>query len=185
MAKRRYNAQMKIQQAGGHLDQMLRQTRAHHVQLSAMADVKANGLMTMAALMMTLSVPYLANDHYQEAVAVLLVFGLLTIMLATFAVMPGIQLPSGSHAHPEKRGANFNLLFFGDFTQLTLDEYKAEMEIVMNDASRAYETQVQEIYVLGKYLAARKYRLLRSAYLSFLTGLLSAIAVLVFVSVRG
>lgn len=176
---------MKIQQAGAHLDQMLRQTRAHHVQLSAMADVKANGLMTMSALIMTLSVPYLANDHYQEAVAVLLVFGLLTIMLATFAVMPGIQIPTGSHAHPEKRGANFNLLFFGDFTQLTLDDYKTEMEAVMNDASQAYEVQVQEIYVLGKYLSARKYRLLRSAYLSFLIGLLSAIAVLVFVSVRG
>lgn len=30
---------MKINNPGGHLDQMLRQTRAHHVQLSSMADI--------------------------------------------------------------------------------------------------------------------------------------------------
>jgi hypothetical protein len=62
---------MKIQQASGHIDQLVRQTRAHHVQLSAMADVKANALMTMSAVMMTLSVPYLANALFRPAVIVL------------------------------------------------------------------------------------------------------------------
>src|SRR5690606_5988176 len=48
---------MKINQPGGHLDQMMRQTRSHHVQLSSMADMKANFLLTMSAVVITLCAP--------------------------------------------------------------------------------------------------------------------------------
>ena len=177
----RYDGAMKIQQAGGHIDQLIRQTRAHHVQLSAMADVKANTLMTMSAVMMTLSVPYLANDAFRPAVVVLFGFGVLTIILAMCAVLPGISRRGQKAADPKAPAAGFNLLFFGDFVRLSLEEYKVEMEAVMNDPSRTYEVQVQEIYVLGKYLASRKYRLLRCAYLSFISGIAASGAALAYV----
>ena len=45
------------------------------------------------------------------------------------------------------------------------------MEEMMNDASRAYEAQVREVYLLGTFLAVRKYRFLRLAYLAFIAGL--------------
>ena len=73
---------MKIQHAGSHLDHMLRQTRMHHVQLSLMADLKANALMTMAAVMLTFSAPFLIRPQFQAAVVVLMCFCLLTILLA-------------------------------------------------------------------------------------------------------
>ncbi len=41
----------------------------------------------------------------------------------------------------------------------------------MNDASRAYEAQVREVYLLGTFLAVKKYRFLRLAYLAFIAGL--------------
>nr|MBA2432224.1 hypothetical protein [Chthoniobacterales bacterium] len=83
---------MKVQQAGGHLDQMMRQTRAHHVQLSVMADMKANGLMTIAALMLTFSAPFIVREEFRFAVLALMISCLATIVLAVFAVMPGIPL---------------------------------------------------------------------------------------------
>jgi ABC-type spermidine/putrescine transport system permease subunit II len=50
----------------------------------------------------------------------------------------------------------------------------------MNDSSKTYQAQVREIYTLGMYLAAKKYRLLRCAYLTFIIGLFaSSIALLV------
>jgi hypothetical protein len=52
---------MKIQQPGAHYDHMLRQTRIHHVQLSSMADIKANMLLTMSSLVVTLCVPATMN----------------------------------------------------------------------------------------------------------------------------
>ena len=176
---------MKIQQAAGHIDQLVRQTRAHHVQLSAMADVKANALMTMSAVMMTLSVPYLTDAVFRPAVIVLFGFGVLTIILATCAVLPGISRRRQTTNVTKELPAGFNLLFFGDFVQLTLEQYKAEMETVMNDPGRTYEAQVQEIYVLGKYLANRKYRLLRLAYLSFIGGIVASGAALAYVIFRG
>ena len=169
---------MKIQQAGSHLDHMLRQTRMHHVQLSVMADLKANALMTIAAVMLTFSAPFIVREHFRAAVIVLMCFCLLTILLATFAVMPGTPLRSRkeSPADFEKRG--FNLLFFGSFICLDYEQFEAAMEEMMNDPSKTYQAQVREIYTLGTYLAEKKYRLLRCAYLAFVTGLLASGAAL-------
>jgi hypothetical protein len=47
---------MEVKQPAGHIDQMLRQTRAHHVQLSQMADSKANMIMTVGSLLVPLSI---------------------------------------------------------------------------------------------------------------------------------
>jgi hypothetical protein len=44
---------MEITQHGSHLDHMLNQTRLHHAQISAMADIKANILMTIYAVVIT------------------------------------------------------------------------------------------------------------------------------------
>ena len=53
----------------------------------------------------------------------------------------------------------------------------------MNDPSRTYEAQVREIYLLGCFLAEKKYRYLRFAYLSFLTGLFASGTVLIIANV--
>ena len=45
------------------------------------------------------------------------------------------------------------------------------MEKVMNDHGEAYKTQIKEIYLMGQYLAREKYRFVRLAYVSFITGM--------------
>jgi hypothetical protein len=45
------------------------------------------------------------------------------------------------------------------------------MEAVMNDPSRTYEVEVRETYLLGVFLARKKYRFVRLAYLAFIAGL--------------
>lgn len=162
---------MKIQQAGSHLDHMLRQTRIHHVQLSTMADLKANGLTTISAIMLTFSAPFVVREQFRFAVIALMISCLLTIVLATFAVMPG--KPQRSVPTPEQNADNpkFNLLFFGSFAAMNYQQFAAAMEEVLNDPGKTYEVQVREIYTLGVFLAVKKYRFLRSAYLAFVAGL--------------
>lgn len=58
---------MEIRQPAGHLDQMVRQTRAHHVQLSAMADAKANMMLTISAIVGPLSIRYLQDPEFFAA----------------------------------------------------------------------------------------------------------------------
>jgi hypothetical protein len=45
---------MEIRQPAVHLDHMIRQTRAHHVQLSSMADMKANMMLTYLSVSWTI-----------------------------------------------------------------------------------------------------------------------------------
>lgn len=169
---------MKIQQAGSHLDHMLRQTRIHHVQLSMMADVKANGLMTIAAITLTFSAPFIVREQFRFAVIALMISSLLTIVLAIFAVMPGTPLRIKKTARPDVRHPKFNLLFFGSFVAMEYEQFAAAMEEMMNDPSKTYEAQVREIYTLGVFLAVKKYRFLRFAYLVFGIGLFTSVLLL-------
>jgi Pycsar effector protein len=40
----------------------------------------------------------------------------------------------------------------------------------MNDPSLTYEVQIKELYTLGMFLAKKKYRFLRLAYIAFIFG---------------
>jgi hypothetical protein len=164
------NTTFKIEKPGSHLDQLLRVSQAHLVQLSSMADTKANMLLTMSSVVMTLTLPQLIKDAHLWPLIILVAFCLLTIALATYAVMP--KMPFRAQAvPPDIHSQSFNLLFFGDFTRLTQAEFESAMQNVMSDHSHTYGTQVRELYLLGKFLAEKKYRFLRLAYLSFITGL--------------
>ncbi len=165
---------MNITQPGAHLDQMLRQTRWHHVQLSSMADVKANMLLTVSSLVITFSVRYLTEPHNKWAALTLILFCLLTVLLSAYTVMPKLVLSRRPGPRPDPASSAFNLLFFGDFNRLSYPEFEQAMERVMNDHSLAYEAQVREVYLLGVFLAHKKYRFIRLAYLSFILGLLSS-----------
>ena len=167
--------------SSGHLDHMLRQTREHHVKLSAMADTKANMLLTASGLIITLSVRYLFDERLWVPAMVMMVFCALTIVLAIYAVMPKVNLHLRRRLAPDLRASTSNPLFFGDFVHLEYPEYLAAMEEVMADAYHTYEAQVREVYTLGRFLATRKYRYLRWAYLAFLAGVISSGAALAIV----
>jgi len=169
---------MKINQPGNHLDHMLRQTRAHHVQLSSMADMKANMLLTMSAVVITLATPQVLKPDFKWPFLVLIIFCLVTVGLAVYAVMPKIHSSPHGLPSPDVQNPSFNLLFFGDFIRLDYPKFEAAMEEMMNDTSRTYEAQVRELYVLGVYLATKKYRFLRLAYLAFFAGLFASSGVM-------
>jgi len=161
---------MKIQQPGGHLDQMMRQTRGNLIQLSSMADMKSSMLITLSSVVLTLAVRYVADPQFGPAVIVLGGFCLLTIALATYAAMPKVPVVGG-RGGVDVANAGFNLFFFGDFVRMDYASFHDAMEDLMNDPSRTYEMQVREVYTLGCFLAERKYRYLRLAYLTFIAGL--------------
>ena len=161
-----------VKQHGSHADHLMRATQFHHVQLSSMADVKANMLLTMSSVVLTLCLPQVLKNNHLWPLYILICFCLLTICLATYAVMP--KLPPANLPAPDVHSPQFNVLFFGDFTRLSQQQFESSMEEIMNDASRTYGAQVREIYLFGTYLAKKKYRYLRYGYLSFIIGLFAA-----------
>ncbi len=163
---------MEISGTGNHLDHFLRQTRAHHVQLSAMADVKANMMLTISAVVITLSIGHLSNPVLRWPVLLLIVSCLATIVSAAYAVMPKLD----RRFRPDLDRPDCNILWFGNFMNLEYEEYARLMEGVMNNSSRVYEAQVREVYELGVFLGRKKYVYIRLAYLFFIFGLLASAA---------
>ena len=170
---------MEILQSGSHLDRMIRQTRAHHVELSTMADTKANILLSVASVIVALSFGKLDDPLFGPPAMVLIGFSLVTIILAVYAVMPKLPPQTPSDAKACLKDPQFNLLFFGDFIRLDYKNFQDAMETVLNDTSLTYEVQVREVYNLGKFLAAKKYRYVGLAYVSFMAGLIGATLTLI------
>jgi len=176
---------MEIKQQGSHLDHLLRQTRMHHTQLSSMADMKASMLLTITSVVITLSVRYITEPHLKWAIVVLIAFCLMTIGLATYAVMPKIPFFFKSEMGETMKSPGFNLLFFADFVRLSYEEFEANMQEVMNDPSLTYEAQVKELYTLGMFLAKKKYRFLKLAYITFIIGAFASAVIGLFSGVVG
>ena len=177
---------MQIKNPGNEINYLLQQTRVHHMQLSSMADLKANMLLTMSSIVVTLAAPRVVVDgSLQWPLVMLIVFSLVTIVLAAYAVMPKVPfLKRGKSLVPDAKSPHFNLLFFGDFCGMDYSHFVAEMEAALNEPSRVYELQVREIYILGNFLAHTKYRYLRLAYVTFICGLLTSVAALLFTRFR-
>jgi len=152
-------------------DVILRTAQQHHVQLSAMADVKANIIITVSSIVLTLTLARINDPSFRTSAITLTVFTLLALLVAILAVLPKyrpLKLKDG-----EPLPANFNLLFFGHFAELPRDRFLTEISRNMQP-NAIYETMAKDLYSLGYYLAHYKYRYLRVAYLFFLSGFVLA-----------
>jgi hypothetical protein len=154
-------------------DHLLRLVQQHHVQLSAMADTKANIIITVSSIVLTLVLGRVTDPDLRTGLIVLGVFTLIALLLAILAVLPKFR---GTHRVDGSLPPGFNVLFFGHFSSLERERYVAEMAKRMMPG-QAYETVVHDVYSLGTYLAQHKYPYLRLSYLFFLAGFVLACVV--------
>jgi hypothetical protein len=154
-------------------DVMLRTTQQHHVALSTMADTKANIIITVSSIVLTLSMGRLDQPELRASVLTLTVFTLLALLLAILAVLPKFR---GKFKFTGPLPPDFNILFFGHFSALDRERFMQEMAQRMMPGV-AYETVVRDVYSLGSYLSQHKYPYLRWSYLFFLAGFVMACVV--------
>ena len=154
-------------------DNVMRTAQQHHVQLSAMADTKANIIITVSSIVLTLSLGRLTDPELRVSVLILAGFTLVALLLAILAVLPKYR---PIRLNGEELPAHFNLLFFGHFAELSRERYLIEINRVLMPDGTPYKTWAADLYSLGVYLAHHKYRYLRYSYLFFLTGFILACA---------
>lgn len=152
------------------VDHLIRLVQQHHVQLSTMADTKANIIITVSSIVLTLALGRAADPDYRLAMGVLAGFTLVALLLAILAVLPKYRRIS-RHSGPLPR--DFNIVFFGHFAGLDQERFLRELAGAMQPG-KAYETAARDVYGLGSYLAMHKYPYLRLSYLFFLSGFLVA-----------
>jgi HD superfamily phosphodiesterase len=158
---------------------MLRLTSENHMRLSEMADNKANILISVNAIIISVILSVLirkieVDTHLAIPTMIFLTSSLVTIVIAILATRPKITI--GNFTRDQILNRQTNLLFFGNFHKASLEEYKWGMSTMMRDPNYLYGSLVDDIYYLGKVLG-RKYRLVRIAYNVFMIGIVtSAIA---------
>lgn len=154
-------------------DVLLRTTQQHHVALSTMADTKANIVITVSSIVLSLTLGKMGDSDLRLSVLTLSCFTLLALLLAILAVLPKYRpLGLNSAVLPPA----FNLLFMGHFAALSRDQFLVEMARTLRADGSIYAAMSNDIYGLGTYLAQHKYRYLRWSYLSFLSGFVLASA---------
>jgi hypothetical protein len=160
---------------------MFRTTSNNHIELSGMADNKANLLITVNSIILSVTITAMlprilaeGDDDYTIPTVLLVLSCLITITLAILATRPSIS--RGRFSEEDIRNKKTNLLFFGNFHRMSLQDYQWGMRQMLRDKEYLYNTMTMDIYYLGVVLA-RKYKLLRIAYTVFMVGLIiSAIA---------
>ena len=161
---------MHIKEPRQQLDHMLRETRIHLISFSQMADTKANILLSISSVLLSISLNRVSDTSFTGEMIVLVGFLLITIFLALLTV-----IPRGMGWGRKKftvHDPTYSPLYFGNYADVPYDEYLKDLEEIMNDSDRTYEAMVKEIYYAGIYLVNNKYRYVRLGYLSFFAGLI-------------
>ncbi len=156
---------------------LLRLGSSNHLDLSRMADGKANILISVNSIIisviLSIFLDRLDADPYLLIPTILfLTSSVVTVVLAILATRP--KLTEGTFTRDNIQRKETNLLFFGNFYRSSLDDYSWAMEQMMHDKDYLYDTLVKDIYFLGIVLG-RKYKLLRWAYNVFMIGLIVAV----------
>ena len=156
-------------------DVILRTTQQHHVALSTMADTKANIIITVSSIVLTLSIGRMGEPTLRASVLTLTGFTLAALLLAILAVLPKyrpLRLKPGQPLPP-----HFNLLFFGHFSELDEQRFLREIGERLKPDGSVYRAMASDIYSLGSYLSHHKYRYLRLSYICFLIGFVTSVLI--------
>lgn len=156
---------------------MFRNTAHNHMQLSSMADSKAHILISVSSIVLSVTLSFLIArlSFYPQFIIPTIILVLTCLGSVTFSILstrPSIS--KGQFTEEDIRSKKTNLLFFGNFYRMELEDYQWGMNQMIKDKEYLYNTIMMDIYYLGVVLA-KKYRFLRIAYTIFMWGLIIAV----------
>ncbi|OXB13815.1 Pycsar system effector family protein [Flavobacterium reichenbachii] len=158
------------------IDTLFRVTLGNHTRLSGIADSKANILLSVNAIIISIAlssiIPKLdspKNAHLVIPTFIMLMSSVITIIFAILSTRP--KVTSGFFTREDVEAKKVNLMFFGNFYKMPLEDYDWAMNEMMKDRDYLYSTMIKDLYYLGLVLQ-RKYNLLRIAYNFFMFGLI-------------
>lgn len=163
------------------IETMFRISSGNHQRLSDQADSKSQILITVNSIIISVILSVLLRSleeypHLQIPAFLLLTVNVVTIVCAIIATRPNI--PPGTFTQHDIDEKKVNLLFFGNFYNMSLQDYAGGMMKMMEDRDFLYGSLIRDVYAQGVVLG-RKYRMLRVAYNIFMYGLI--ISVLAFI----
>lgn len=166
------------------IDTMFRVTLNNHTRLSEIADSKANILLSVNAIIISIALTSLipkfgnpGNSHLVIPTLIMTFFSVVSIVFAILSTRP--KVTGGMFTRKDIEEKKVNLLFFGNFYKVPLEEYDWAMNEMMKDGDYLYSSLIKDLYFLGLVLH-RKYRLLRITYNIFMVGIVVSAGAFVY-----
>jgi hypothetical protein len=152
---------------------MFKTALRNHIDLTSIADSKANLMLSVNAMIVTIGLPAFAK--FLSGTAYLIIPGVIFLMtsvacmiVATLSTRP-VKMDGETDLKLLHSGKT-NLFFFGNFFRIPIGEYQAAIKEVVADRDNLDSSFVNDLYHLGVSLG-QKFKLLRLCYLIFVLGL--------------
>jgi predicted metal-dependent HD superfamily phosphohydrolase len=161
------------------VETMFRVALRNHMTLSNIADTKANILLSVNAIIVSLALSNLlpkldnpSNAHLLIPTIIFVIFTVASIILSILATRPNVT--EGKFSKEDVANKKVNLLFFGNFHQMKLDDFEWGISEMMTDRDYLYGSLTKDLYFLGLVLN-RKYKILRVTYTVFMIGIIVSV----------
>lgn len=179
--KERLKAKFKGELPDRGIQTLYRVTLRNHLKLSDIADTKANILLSVNAIIISMALSNLipkldnpSNDYLIYPTMVFIIFSIVSMVMSILATKPNVT--SGQFTEEEVNLKKVNLLFFGNFHKMKLQQYEWAMSQLIKDKDYIYSSLTKDLYFLGIVLE-RKYRILRWTYTVFMIGMVLSVIV--------
>lgn len=151
----------------------------NHINLSSIADNKANIMISVNSILISVLISILTYRNMADnnppivlPVIIFLVTGLTSLIFAVLSARP--KVTSLNEHLPSKEERRKNMVFFGNFVTMDLDEYEESMDAMFRDPVLLYGNLTRDLYFLGKVLD-KKYRYLKVSYNIFMIGFVTTV----------
>ena len=171
--------ELKLARFGRGVETMYRTTYRTHTNLSSLADSKANLMLSVNAIVISILVSNLLPKLMDEGgrfnmklgvpSGFLLATCLGSMIYATLSTRPKVTEGKVTREAIKQRKAN--LLFFGNFYNMPLEDFQWGVNEMLRDPEFLYSTMSRDLYFLGIVLA-KKYSYLTICYNIFMYGLI-------------
>lgn len=155
----------------------------NHIDLSSIADNKANIMLSVNALIITFALPLLGKEIAQNKMLLLPTIMLLSVCVVSmiFSTLATRPIPMKGYSSMESILAKkSNLFFFGNYYNMSFEEYEKGMNATVADDSILDTTIMRDLFFLGKTLGS-KYNYLRKCYTIFMYGIILTVISFVIV----
>ncbi len=149
---------------------LLSTTISKHVNYVGLADRRAQGIITLNALLVPISLNGSQNPLFMYGAIVAIITALLSISAAFVSLYPK-KYNDNKHQHPD-------LLHFSQIQRLSEKQYLDHMNEALQDTSVLAEMASRDLYHISKRILHPKFQWLKISYSIFLCGNFIAILII-------
>ena len=165
---------------GRGIDTLYRSNYRNHINFSAIADGKANMMISINTILISVIVTlsgasfsvfeglHIESLRFTIPIIILLLGSLVSVFFAVMSARPKVTEKKVTKKNVKRK--DITLLYFGNFLEVTKEEFTAHLAELKNNQQELYDSMSKDLYNLGLVLK-EKYRLLSISYTAFIIGI--------------